>query len=84
MQDLIQKDSYTLLNTAQLLGSINVITLKCPCKQILMGQMGQPIVCTACKKVWYVEATAKIKVSEVLADLSANPSAPVDSKLISQ
>lgn len=65
---ILQKDGVTMLNTAQLIGSINVVTLKCACKQILMGQMGQPIICTSCNRGWFVSATAKIAVSEVATD----------------
>ena len=65
---VLQKDGVTMLNTAQLIGSINIVTLKCPCKQILMGQMGQPIICTSCNRAWFVSATAKIIVNEVAVD----------------
>ena len=70
MQDLVQKDGLTLVNTAQLLGTINVVTIKCPCKQLVMGQMGQHLVCTSCERVWLVSATAKITVNEVLVDIN--------------
>ncbi len=70
MQNFVQKDGFTMLNTAQLIGSVNVVTLKCPCNQIIVGQMGQTLVCVGCKKAWFVSATAKIVVNEVIADLS--------------
>jgi hypothetical protein len=70
MQDFVQKDGVTMLNTAQLLGTISVVTIKCPCKQIIMGQMGQSIVCTSCKRTWYVSSQAKIIVNEIAADQS--------------
>jgi hypothetical protein len=70
MQDFVQKDNITMLNTAQLIGCVNVVTIKCPCKQIIMGQMGQPLVCTSCTRTWFVSATAKIIVNEIAADKS--------------
>lgn len=79
--DLIKKDSYTLLDTAQLIASVNIVTIKCPCKTIIMGQMGQPLVCTSYKRVWFVSATAKITVNEVAASLGDSDK---ESKLITQ
>jgi hypothetical protein len=70
MQDFVQKDGVTMLNTAQLLGSVSVVTIKCPCKQIIMGQMGQTIVCTSCKRNWWVSAKMSITVNETAVDQS--------------
>ena len=58
------------IGTAAVKSSICIVTLICVCKNILMGQMGLPLPCTACNKVWFVSATAKIAVQEVLADVS--------------
>ena len=68
MQDFVQKDGVTMLNTAQLLGTVNVVTIKCPCKQIIVGQMGQSLVCISCKRTWFVSATAKIIINEIATD----------------
>ena len=70
MQNFVQKDGVTMLNTAQLIGSVNVVTLKCPCSQIIVGQMGQALVCIGCKRAWFVSANAKIVVNEVVVDLA--------------
>lgn len=74
----IQPNSIQLINVAQLIGSVNIVTIKCACvnKEILMGQMGQPIVCYSCKRTWYVSARSEIKIQEVLGDAvkESNPS----------
>jgi hypothetical protein len=59
-----------IIGTAQIISAINIVTLQCICKNILMGQMGIPIPCPSCNKVWFVSATAQIKVQEVLVDIS--------------
>ena len=60
------------INSAQLIAAVNIVTIRCSCikKEILMGQMGIPISCPACKKVWFVSATSQIKIQEVIADLT--------------
>jgi hypothetical protein len=77
--DFLQKDGFTMLNTAQLLGSVNIVTIKCPCKQIIMGQMGQPLICVNCSKTWWVSSKAQITIQEVIADLTKQ-----DSSLLTQ
>lgn len=59
-----------VIGSAELVSAINVVTLKCTCKSILMGQMGIVIPCTRCNKAWYVSAESKIKIQEVLADIN--------------
>ena len=61
-----------IIGTAKLVASIAIVTLKCVCPQhqVLMGQMGLPIECPTCKKIWFVSATMKINVAEVHADLN--------------
>ena len=71
----IQADFVTSIGTAQLISSISIVTIKCVCdkKEILMGQMGIPIACPSCNKVWFVSAKSNIKIQEILADLSKDP-----------
>lgn len=61
-----------IIGTAQIIATVAVITLRCVCKNIIMGQMGIPLPCTQCKKVWFVSATSQIKVQEVLSDIKAD------------
>ena len=58
------------IGQAELVASIGIITVKCPCKQIIMGQMGLPLPCTSCKRVWFVSAKMNITCQEILADVS--------------
>jgi hypothetical protein len=64
----------SIIGTAKIISAINIVTLECACKNILMGQMGIPIPCPSCNKVWFVSATAQIKVQEILADLEEKQS----------
>jgi hypothetical protein len=74
----IKPDSpFPIVGTAKIIAGINIVTLSCVCKNILMGQMGIPILCPACNKVWFVSATSQIKIQEVLADLSKDMLAKV-------
>lgn len=62
-----------IIGSAELISGINIVTLRCACKNILMGQMGIVIPCTKCNKVWYVSAKSQIQIQEVLADINNNP-----------
>ena len=70
--DNLKSELIPSIGTAQLIGSINIVTIRCSCvkKEILMGQMGIPIVCHSCKKAWFVSATSQIKIQEMLIDLN--------------
>jgi hypothetical protein len=75
---VIKPDSpFPIVGTAKIISAINIVTLSCVCKNILMGQMGIPMPCQFCNKVWFVSATAQIKVQEILADLSKDMLAKV-------
>ena len=58
------------IGQASLIASVAIVTIRCPCKTIIMGQMGLPLVCQSCKRTWFVSASMKITVSEVLTDLT--------------
>ena len=58
----------TMIGSATIIDAINIVTISCVCKKILMGQMGIPIPCQSCNKVWFVSATAQIKIQEILID----------------
>jgi hypothetical protein len=72
MSNVIHPDFILNVNSPQLISSINIVTIRCPCekKEILMGQMGLPIPCPSCKRSWFVSAKSQIKVQEVLIDLT--------------
>jgi hypothetical protein len=57
---------------AQIVDTVSIVTIRCSCveKKIIMGQMGVPLVCSFCKKTWFVTATAKIKIQEVIVYLN--------------
>jgi hypothetical protein len=69
--------SIPTVGIATLVSTMAIVTLKCVCEkqQILMGQMGLPLECSNCKKVWFVTAVMKVEVKEVLADLNKLASA---------
>ena len=54
------------------IASMAIITMKCCCdkEEILMGQMGVPIECTSCKKVWFVTAKISVEIKELLGSLA--------------
>ena len=62
------------IGQAELVATIAIVTLKCPCKTIVMGQMGVPLICTSCKRVWFVSAKSQIQIQEVLGDLTQKES----------
>jgi hypothetical protein len=66
----IKQDFVPSINTAQVINTIAVVTIRCPCvkKEIIMGQMGIPLICNSCKRVWFVSATSKIRIQEVLSE----------------
>jgi hypothetical protein len=66
----ISSPAIPTIGQAELISSMAVAVVKCPCKTIIMGQMGLPIVCASCKRVWFISASLKIQVQEVLQDLS--------------
>lgn len=72
MADTIKSDFIQSIGTAQIIATINIVTIKCSCikKEVIMGQMGIPMKCPSCNKVWFVSATAKIKIQEILLDSS--------------
>ena len=66
----ISKPAIPTIGQAELVATIAIVTVKCPCKHIIMGQMGSPLVCTSCKRTWFVAANMKITVQEILADIN--------------
>lgn len=66
----ISKPAIPMIGQAELIASIAIVTLRCTCKQVLMGQMGSPIVCIKCNRTWFVSAKMQITVQEVLADVN--------------
>ena len=60
------------VGTAKLVSSVAIVVLKCTCveQMIITGQMGLPLECPFCKKVWFVQAKMQINVMEVLADIN--------------
>ena len=76
MSDFISAPVIPVINTAEVVASISVVTIKCPCIKhtIIMGQMGQPLVCIFCKRVWWVSAKAQVTIQEVLGDLTKQES----------
>jgi hypothetical protein len=61
------------INTATIVATMAIVTIKCPCKTIIMGQMGAYLTCASCRRVWYVEAKSQIKISEIMIDLTKEP-----------
>jgi len=59
------------IGAATIVATMAIVTIKCPCKEIIMGQMGACLTCINCKRVWYVEAKSQIKISEAMIDLTA-------------
>ena len=59
------------INAPEVISSMGIITLRCKCpnKNILLGQMGMPLECPSCKKVWLVSAKMTVEVREVRIDL---------------
>ncbi len=67
-----------IVGSAKLIACVDIVTLECSCKNILMGQMGVVIPCIKCNKAWYVSAESRIKIQEILADINENSNNPFE------
>ena len=61
----ISKPAIPTIGQAELIATIAITTIKCPCRNIIMGQMGAILVCSSCKRTWHVSAKMNINLSEV-------------------
>jgi hypothetical protein len=68
VSDLISKPAIPTIGQAELVATVGVVTIKCPCTKntIIMGQMGVPLVCANCKRVWFVSSKSQITIQEVI------------------
>jgi hypothetical protein len=70
----ISQPAIPSINTAQIIATMAIVTIKCPCKTIIMGQVGAYLTCTSCKRIWYVEAKSQIKINEAMIDVGSESS----------
>ena len=61
----ISKPAIPTIGQAELIATIAIVTIKCPCKHIVMGQMGAMLVCINCKRTWHVSTKMNITLNEM-------------------